>query len=80
MASEPRGDTPDLDTQRTVAGRVRPTGPAGWWRWGLVVLAALVFVLIVAQILQGGAPGGTDVVPGTPVVAPDVPPPVAPTM
>ena len=40
-------------------------GPANWWRMGLVVLGAMALVLLVMQLMNGGA--RTDVVPGTPV-------------
>ena len=52
------------------------TGPTGWWRIGLVALAAVVAVLLVLQLLSGGA--NTDVIPGTPTVAPSEGTPVAP--
>ena len=43
-------------------------GPAGW-RWiGLVVLAVLVAVVLVLK-MAGGNPG-TNVIPGTPIAAP----------
>jgi len=46
----------------------RVGGPASWWRWGLVALAALILVLLVLQFMGGNK--GTDVVPGTPIAAP----------
>lgn len=49
------------------------TGPTNWWRYGLLVLAALVLVLLALQMF-GGTPG-TDVQTGTPVAAPQEPAP-----
>ena len=51
-------------------------GPANWSRLALLALAALVAVLLLLQIM-GGDPG-TDVVPGTPAAAPEIPDPQAP--
>ena len=45
---------------------VGATGPATWWRTGLVVLGAIALLLLVMQLFGGGA--RTDMVPGTPVV------------
>ena len=44
------------------------TSPSNWWRIGLVVLAAMILVLLALQMLSGNP--GTDVIPGTPVTAP----------
>ena len=50
------------------------TGPSNWWRIGLVVLGAIALVLLVMQMMSGGA--RTDVVPGTPTTpGPEAPAP-----
>lgn len=67
-----RIDVPDDSTLRAataVEQSVGATGPASWGRYGLVALGAVVLILLVLQLFGGGA--GTDVVPGTPVVAPE---------
>lgn len=68
-------DTPIGNTgsaEQAVGG----TGPAGWWRIGLLALVALAGVLFLVQFLSGGA--GTDVIPGTPTIAPSEGTPVTP--
>jgi hypothetical protein len=52
------------DTEAAVGG----TGPAAWWRRGLIALGIVAAILLLFQVLMGGA--GTDMVPGTPTVAP----------
>lgn len=41
-------------------------GPVNWWQSGLIALGILAALLLIMQIMGGGA--GTDVVSGTPVV------------
>jgi len=55
-----------LETEAAQATGV--TGPAGWWRIGLVVLLVLVAIVLAMQLLGGNK--GTDVIPGTPITAP----------
>jgi hypothetical protein len=56
---------------------VGATSPSNWWMTGLIALAIVVVLLLALQIF-GGSPG-TDVVPGTPVAAPqEIPPASAP--
>lgn len=52
-------------------------GPTAWWRYGLVALAIVAAILLGMQLLSGNK--GTDVIPGTPVAAPQngVPVPVS---
>lgn len=35
------------------------TGPTGWWRLGLVALAALVLVVLIGSWIGGGTPAPT---------------------
>ena len=73
-----RLDVPDdsaLRTRNAPGSTVGATGPTNWWRIGLVVMAALIALLLILQLV-GGNPG-TDVQPGTPVAAPEVPAPDA---
>lgn len=53
------------------------TGPTYWWRYGLVALLIVAAILLGMQLLSGNK--GTDVIPGTPVAAPqnNVPVPVS---
>jgi hypothetical protein len=60
------------DSTLKVASEIDPsiggTGPTNWWRYGLVALAVVVAILLALQFLGGNK--GTDVIPGTPVAAP----------
>jgi hypothetical protein len=47
---------------------VGATGPTNWWRYGLVALFVVAAILLGMQLLGGNK--GTDVIPGTPVAAP----------
>lgn len=51
--------------------------PASWWRLGLIGLLIVIAVLLVLQLMGGNK--GTDVIPGTPITAPqtNVPVPTA---
>ena len=64
---------PASDAEATVGA----TGPTNWWRLGLVALLVIAAVLLGMQLLNGNK--GTDVIPGTPVAAPqnNVPVPAA---
>lgn len=71
-------EVPDNSTvkQTHAPGAAMPnTGPTNWWRVGLVLMALIIAALLLMQVF-GGNPG-TDVVPGTPVAAPEVPAPDA---
>ncbi len=46
----------------------RVGGPTSWRLIGLVALAAVILVLLIGQMMGGNK--GTDVIPGTPVAAP----------
>ena len=64
-------DVPDgsmLKVATEVEQTVGATGPTNWWRMGLIALGLVALLLLALQLLGGGA--GTDMVPGTPVVAP----------
>lgn len=61
MPHDNEGIAPARDGEAAVGA----TGPTNWWRLGLVVLGAIALVLLVLQLMNGGA--RTDVAPGTPV-------------
>ncbi len=52
------------DVEQTVGA----TGPTNWWRLGLIALAIVAAILLALQLMGGNT--GTDVIPGTPVAAP----------
>lgn len=52
------------DVEQTVGS----TGPAAWWRAGLIALGIVAAILLVFQLMMGGA--NTDVVPGTTTTPP----------
>jgi hypothetical protein len=60
------------DTSIKIAGELDPavggTSPTNWWRYGLVALFIVAAMLLALQFLGGNR--GTDVIPGTPVAAP----------
>jgi hypothetical protein len=60
------------DTTLKIASELDPsiggTGPTNWWRYGLVALLIVAAILLTLQLLNGNK--GTDVIPGTPVAAP----------
>ena len=47
------------------------TSPTNWWRAGLVALFIVAAILLGLQLLNGNPQ--TDVIPGTPVTAPELP-------
>ena len=66
MAADRRDEVLSAETQ--IEQKTGLYGPAGW-RWiGLVVLALLVAIVLVLK-MAGGDPG-TNVIPGTPIAAP----------
>ncbi|RUT34520.1 hypothetical protein EMQ25_00715 [Arsenicitalea aurantiaca] len=80
-----RGAKIDLPPDSTLAqtdraeAAIGATGPTNWWRIGIIAIAVLAVALFVMQIL-GGNPG-TEVIPDTPVAAPETgetPPPASP--
>lgn len=52
------------DVEATAGG----TGPTAWWRVGLVALGIVAAILLLFQLMMGGAT--TDMVSGTPTTAP----------
>jgi hypothetical protein len=64
--NKPSDEELKLETEAAQATGV--TGPAGWWRIGLVVLLVLVAIVLILQLMGGNK--GTDVIPGTPIAAP----------
>lgn len=63
--------TPE-DASLKVAGEMEPvvggTSPTNWWRIGLVALFIVAAILLVLQMLNGNRQ--TEMIPGTPVTAP----------
>ena len=62
----------ELKLETEVAEATGVTSPTAWWRWGLVALAVVIVLLLAMQMLGGNK--GTDVIPGTPVAAPQAEP------
>jgi hypothetical protein len=60
-------DSPETFAEEIEAAAGAP-GPTAWWRYGIVALAVVIAVLLALQFLGGNK--GTDVIPGTPVAAP----------
>ena len=66
MATDRKDEILGVETE--IGQKTGLVGPAGW-RWiGLLVLAVLIAILLVLK-MAGGDPG-TNVVPGTPIAAP----------
>ena len=64
-------DVPEESTLKVatdVEQTVGATGPTNWWRLGLIALAIVAAILLALQLMGGNT--GTDVIPGTPVAAP----------
>ena len=80
MAATTKPHTPadeELKLETEAAQATGLTSPASWWRLGLVALLIVVAVLLALQLLGGNK--GTDVIPNTPIAAPqnNVPVPAA---
>ena len=58
----------ELKIETEAAQATGMVGPASWWRLGLIALLIVVAVLLALQLLGGNK--GTDVIPGTPITAP----------
>jgi hypothetical protein len=60
------------DTSIKIAEEMEPvvggTSPTNWWRAGLIALFIVAAMLLILQLLNGNR--GTDVIPGTPIAAP----------
>ena len=60
------------DTSLKVAADMEPvvggSSPTNWWRAGLIALFIVAAILLVLNFLNGNR--GTDMIPGTPVAAP----------
>ena len=57
-----------LKLETEVAQATGVASPTSWWRLGLVALLLVPLILLAVQFLGGNK--GTDVVPGTPIAAP----------
>ena len=66
-----RIDVPDNSSLK-VANEAEPmvgaTGPANWWRLGLIALGIVAAILLALQLMGGNT--GTEMIPGTPTAAP----------
>ena len=64
-------DVPD-DTSLKIATEVEQvtgaTGPANWWRVGLIALGIVAAIVLALPLLGGNT--GTEMIPGTPTAAP----------
>jgi hypothetical protein len=58
----------ELKLETEIAQATGVFSPMSWWRLGLVALFLLAAILLAIQFLGGNK--GTDVIPGTPVAAP----------
>jgi hypothetical protein len=58
----------ELRTETEIAQAAGTASPGGWWRWSLVALLVLVALLLALQLMGGNRQ--TDVIPGTPITAP----------
>jgi hypothetical protein len=67
----------ELKLETEAAQATGLTTRAKWWRLGLIALLIVVAVLLALQLMGGNT--GTDVIPGTPIAAPqnNVPVPAA---
>jgi hypothetical protein len=78
VTSKPHPDADEeLKLETEAAQSTGLVTPASWWRIGLVALLVVVALLLIGQLLSGNRQ--TDVVPGTPITAPqtNVPVPVS---
>jgi hypothetical protein len=64
----PVGDDISIKVADEMEPVVGGTSPTNWWRAGLVALFIVAAILLVLQLLNGNRQ--TEVIPGTPVTAP----------
>lgn len=62
------GDDRSLKIAQEMEPVVGGTSPTNWWRAGLIALFVVAAILLILQMLNGNRQ--TDVIPGTPVAAP----------
>ena len=65
------GEDRSLEVAEDFEPVVGGTSPTNWWRAGLVALFIVAAILLGLQLLNGNPQ--TDVIPGTPVTAPELP-------
>jgi hypothetical protein len=58
----------EMVVEDTIESAVRGSGPAGWWRAGLIAVVIVAALLLAMQLLSGGS--STDMVPGAPTTQP----------
>ena len=64
----PTGEDVSLKVASEAEPVVGGTSPTNWWRAGLIALFIVAAMLLVLQLLNGNRQ--TEMIPGTPVVAP----------
>ena len=64
----------ELKLETEAAQATGLVSPASWWRLGLIALLIVVALLLALQLMGGNK--GTDVIPGTPITAPQTNVPV----
>jgi hypothetical protein len=64
----PTGEDASLKVASEAEPVVGGTSPTNWWRAGLIALFIVAAMLLVLQLLNGNRQ--TEMIPGTPVVAP----------
>ena len=67
----PVGENTSIKIAADMEPVVGGTSPTNWWRAGLIALFIVAAILLVLQLLNGNR--GTDVIPGTPIAAPQTP-------
>jgi hypothetical protein len=64
----PVGEDSSLKIASEMEPEVGGTSPTNWWRAGLIALFIVAAILLVLNLLNGNR--GTDMIPGTPIAAP----------
>lgn len=73
-AKIPVGENASLKVATEMEPVIGGTSPTNWWRAGLIALFIVAAILLALQLLGGNRQ--TEMIPGTPVVAPQTDPAV----